>query len=272
VEYEAWRKRDLSGEQFVSIWADGIHMHSKGAPWYRLGRPSLVRFQAPNDTRSRLVQRSSDDREILSRRQNSPNVPVQPRNRTSRSRHSARHCELNRLAIAVLLNRNPGPRPENQPAYAGGQEWYRLALTLQGLHKPGAFPGGGDPLAVESTGVLENAVKAGGADRHDVVAEHHEGQSAVSFERTAVVELQDGLLLPRFEPVIPGDLVVVLIGLAIPVFPSMEFAGSEIEPTQDVLSRSFSPIGPVADVIEHLVAGVMGSPTCIQDCTSGFLT
>jgi len=25
AEYEAWRKRDLSGEQFVYIWADGIH-------------------------------------------------------------------------------------------------------------------------------------------------------------------------------------------------------------------------------------------------------
>jgi transposase-like protein len=25
VEYEAWRKRDLSGEQFVYIWADGIY-------------------------------------------------------------------------------------------------------------------------------------------------------------------------------------------------------------------------------------------------------
>jgi hypothetical protein len=81
-----------------------------------------------------LAQRSSDDREIPSRRQNSPDVPVQPRNRTSRSSHSARHSALNRLAIATLLNRNPGQSPENRPAYAGGQEWCRLALTsLTGL-------------------------------------------------------------------------------------------------------------------------------------------
>ncbi len=43
--------------------------------------------------------------------------------------NSARHSALNRLAIATLLNRNPGPRPENRSGHAGGQEWCRLALT-----------------------------------------------------------------------------------------------------------------------------------------------
>jgi hypothetical protein len=47
------------------------------------------------------------------------------------SRHSARHSALNRLALAVLLNRNPGQSPENRSGYAGGQEWWWLALTRQ---------------------------------------------------------------------------------------------------------------------------------------------
>jgi hypothetical protein len=91
--------------------------------------PGRARAVTVTGTRSRWAQRSSDDREIPSCRQNSPDVPVQPRNRTSRSRHSARHSALNRLAMVALLNRHPGPRPENRSAYAGGQERCRLALT-----------------------------------------------------------------------------------------------------------------------------------------------
>ena len=49
-----------------------------------------------------------------------------------------------------------------------------VLMRPQGLHKPGSFPGGGDPPAVESTGGLENAVSTGGTDRHDVIVEHHE--------------------------------------------------------------------------------------------------
>jgi hypothetical protein len=40
--------------------------------------------------RSRLAKQLSDDRSIPSCRQNSPAVPVQPRNRPSRSHHSVR--------------------------------------------------------------------------------------------------------------------------------------------------------------------------------------
>jgi hypothetical protein len=65
------------------------------------------RDRAVTGTRSRLAQRSSDDREIPSRRQNSPDVPLQPRNRTNRSRHSARHSALNR--------RSPEPEPGATP-------------------------------------------------------------------------------------------------------------------------------------------------------------
>ena len=173
----------------------------------------------------------------------------------------------NRAAVAV---EDAGEVVERAVDVDVGNINVPVLMRPQRLHKSGSFLGGSHPLAVESTSGLENAVNTGGADRHDVVVEHHEGQSAVSFERIAVVELEDGLSLPSFQPVIPGDLAVVLIGLAIPVFPSVEFAGGQIEPSQNGLGRSFSPIGPVADVIDHLVASVMGNPTSVQSSPRSF--
>ena len=173
----------------------------------------------------------------------------------------------NRAAVAV---EDAGEVVERTVDVDVGHINVPVLMRLQRLHKPGSFLGGGDPPAVESTGGLENAVKAGGTDSLDVVVEHHECQSPVAFERIAGVELEDGLSLPRFEPVIPRDLAVVLIGLAIPVFPGVELAGGQIEPRQDGLGRSLSPIGPVADVIDHLVAGVMGNPMPVQSSPRSF--
>ncbi len=134
----------------------------------------------------------------------------------------------NRAAVAV---EDAGEVVERAVDVDVGNINVPVLMRPQRLHKPGSFLGGGDPLAVESTGGLENAVNTGGTDRHDVIVEHHEGQSAVSFERIAVVEVEDGLSLPSFEPMISGDLAVVLIGLTIPVFPGVEFAGGQIEPS-----------------------------------------
>ena len=173
----------------------------------------------------------------------------------------------NRAAIAV---EDAGEVVESAVDVDVGQINVPVLMRPQRLHQTGSFPGGGDPPGVESTGGLENAVNTGGTDRHDVIVEHHECESPVSFERISVVELEDGLSLPSFEPVIPGDLAIALIGLAIPVFPGVELAGGQIEPSQDGLGRSLSPIGPVADVIDHLVASVMGNPTSVQSSPRSF--
>jgi hypothetical protein len=50
------------------------------------------------------------------------------------------------------------------------------------------------------------------------------------------VEVEDGLSLPSFEPMIPGDLAVVLIGLAIPVFPGKKLLGARSSQLRMVLA------------------------------------
>lgn len=95
------------------------------------------------------------------------------------------------------------------------------------------------------------------------VVEHHEGQSAIAFEGMAVVEVDDGGMLPVFEPVVAGDLAVVLVDLAVAVFPGVELAGRQFEPGEEGFGGGFGAVGPVADVVDHGVAGVMGNPASL---------
>ena len=65
------------------------------------------------------------------------------------------------------------------------------------------------------------------------------------------MKLRNGSPLPRFEPMIPGELAIVLIDLAIPVFPGVELAGGELQPGKNGLGRCFGVVGPVTDVVHH---------------------
>ena len=67
-----------------------------------------------------------------------------------------------------------------------------VLMGLERLHESGAFFRGSNPLAIESTGGLEDAVNTGRTDRHDVLIEHHEGQPTVSFQGVPVVKLKNG--------------------------------------------------------------------------------
>ena len=150
-----------------------------------------------------------------------------------------------------------------------------VLMRLERLRESGSFLCGGKKLAVESTGGLEDAVNTGGTEPHDVLIEHHEGQPTVSFQGMPVVKLQNGGPLPCFEPMIAGDLAVVFIDLAIPVFPGVELAGGTAkmdwgQPGEDGLGGCFGAIGPVTDVVHHLVACVMGNPTSVQSSPSFF--
>ncbi len=129
----------------------------------------------------------------------------------------------------------------------------------EGLHEAGPFLRGSRPLAVEPTRELQHAVDAGGADGHDVVVEHHEGESPVAFQGMAVVILHDGGLLPVFEPVVAGKLAVVLIHFSVALLPRVELARGQFQPGEKRSGGCFSALGPVADVVHHLVPRVMGN-------------
>ena len=93
------------------------------------------------------------------------------------------------------------------------------------LHEACPFLGRRRPPSIEASGILEHAVSTGRTDGDDVVIEHHERQPAVAFQGMAVMEVEDGLLLPGLQPIVAGHLSVVLVDLAIAFFPVVELAG-----------------------------------------------
>ena len=74
--------------------------------------------------------------------------------------------------------------------------------------------------------------RRGRADGDDIGVEHHEGQPPVAFERMLRRGSRDRLLLPVLEPVVAGDLAVVLVGFAVALLPVVELAlGDASQPT-----------------------------------------
>ena len=71
------------------------------------------------------------------------------------------------------------------------------------------------------------------------------------------VEVEDCPFLPLFEPMVAWDPAVVLVHLAIPLFPVVKGPLRHAHPAEDVLSRDIGPILPVANVIDDAVAHVV---------------
>jgi hypothetical protein len=76
----------------------------------------------------------------------------------------------------------------------------------------------------------------------------------------AIVEVEDGLLLPSLEPVVAWDQGVVLIDLAVALAPVVELARAQAEPADESLDGQFGAVGPVVDEVDDFVAGVVGNP------------
>src|SRR6185312_6491826 len=113
---------------------------------------------------------------------------------------------------------------------------------------------------------------AGGAAGDDVLVEHHEGQAAVALQREQGVEVEDGLSLLDFEPVVARDPSVVLIGLAVAVLPRVPLAGGQAEPQQEAGDGDAGLVGPAVDEIDDAVAGVVGNPEAVQGPPSAFFS
>ncbi len=71
-------------------------------------------------------------------------------------------------------------------------------------------------------GLEQDAVDARWAGGDDVGIEHHEGAPSVTLQGVGLVELEDGRILPRFEPTVARDQGVVLVGQAVVCPPVVE--------------------------------------------------
>jgi len=95
------------------------------------------------------------------------------------------------------------------------------------LHKTGPFLRGLLPFPIESIRLFQHTIDAAGADRDNIIVEHHEGEPPITIEWMGSVVIEDRLFLSVFEPPITGNFSVVFVGLAIATFPSVELAGAE---------------------------------------------
>ena len=128
------------------------------------------------------------------------------------------------------------------------------------MDEAGAFLGGDGCGAGEESGGLEDAVDAGGAARRHVSIEHHEGESAIAFERVLAGEDADAFLLVVAEPVVAGHPGVVFIDLAEALLPVVELAGADADPGQEATDGDVGLVAPGADEIDDGVAGIVGNP------------
>jgi hypothetical protein len=77
------------------------------------------------------------------------------------------------------------------------------------------------------------------------------------------VKIDDGPAFPRLEPVVAGDLAVVLIRFPVPLAPLVERSLGNGEPLEELFDGDFSLGLPVMDVVDQAVACVRGNPASV---------
>lgn len=78
------------------------------------------------------------------------------------------------------------------------------------------------------------------------------------------MEVEDGLLLPRLEPVIAGHDPMLFAHAAVALAPVVELASRQLEPGQEGTDREFGQTGPVGDEVQYFIAQVMGNPAAAR--------
>jgi hypothetical protein len=84
------------------------------------------------------------------------------------------------------------------------------------------------------------------------------------------VKLDDSLLFPVFEPPVAGNPALVLVDLAVTLSPVVELAQADADPLDDLLGRDFHPVRPIPNVVDDLIASVVGNPGSSQSSPSTF--
>ena len=138
------------------------------------------------------------------------------------------------------------------------------------LHEAGSLFRRRELPLIEPVYLLEHSIDARWADGHHVVVEHHEGQSAISFEGIVVVEIDNGSFFRILEPPIVGDLAAVLIDFALTVFPVAKLGPAEAAPTQELTCWKLREVSPMLDVVDNLITRVVGNPGSVQGSSSSF--
>ncbi len=77
-------------------------------------------------------------------------------------------------------------------------------------------------FAAQEVGGAQNAIDSRRTDSDDIGIEHHVRQATITIEWMFEMELDDGVFFPVFEPVVPRDRTIVLVGDTIAANPLVE--------------------------------------------------
>lgn len=135
-----------------------------------------------------------------------------------------------------------------------------VLMWLQRLNKAGTLLGFLAVPAPQQIGFAQHTVNAAGTDGNHILIQHHEGQSAITFQRMIKMKLNNGLFLPVIQPEIAGNQAIVLIGPAITLPPAVILAGTEFKPLYKMRHRNVGTIGLISGEIYHCIANIMGNP------------
>jgi len=132
-------------------------------------------------------------------------------------------------------------------------------MRFERLDEAGSFEAFlGIPFLKQSR-LRKNTPGAGGTDGDNVLIQHHEGQSPVSFEWIFQSGLDDGIPLPGFEPEITRDRSVMFVCFTVALDPCVKFTLGNRQPEDEALKRDFRFTAPQPGVINHGITSVMGN-------------
>jgi hypothetical protein len=84
------------------------------------------------------------------------------------------------------------------------------------------------------------------------------------------VEFDDRRFLFVGDPVVAGDLRVVLVDLAVTLLPLEQLGAMNAEPGDEPLGDDLGLLAPLGDEVDDLVSNVVGNPATRQGSPSSF--
>ena len=159
---------------------------------------------------------------------------------------------------------------------AGQVEECAEQVDVADVYVPVAMGGGGlvESCSLERRFVRCAVQKAGGTQnpegrrrrhRHDVLVEHHVGESPVAIQRVGALVVADGRHLPRLKPPVARSGGVVEVRPAVAPPPGVEFARRNGCHRKQPSQRNLRAVVPVFDVVHYLVSHVGLNPHALQD-------
>ena len=130
------------------------------------------------------------------------------------------------------------------------------------------FLGRRPATSIQASSVFENSIRRRRPHCDNVVVKHHECQTPITVQRMRIVVVEDRLTFPRLKLIIPRNLAVVLVGLAIAIAPVLVLARGQFKPSEQGLLAQLGAILPVLDVVDDLVADVVANAPGIGPTSS----